>query len=85
MSLMSLGLSLDSDPEWHTYFNKWMTCVIMYDESQRQGQRLYNALCQVDQDMAGRIVGTEFDPFYEDARRAACVQRVYTLWKERQT
>lgn len=85
MSIMQLGLSLDSDPEWHKYFNKWMTCLIGYmDESQRRGQRLYNALHELDADMARKIAGTEFDPFHNDAMRAACVQRVYTLWKERE-
>lgn len=50
---------------------------------ERAGQRAYNDLATTDPELAARIVGTEHDPFYDDARLAAFHRRVAELRQHR--
>lgn len=47
--------------------------------SQRRGQRAFNDLHASDPAIAEQIVGTEFDPFYDDTRLQAFYGRVTEL------
>jgi hypothetical protein len=48
-------------------------------ESQREGQRAFNALVESEPHLAAQIRGTVYDPFYDDARLGRFHARVAEL------
>ena len=56
--------SQDQKPRLIDFYEKY----IEYDKKhpkQRKGQKLYNTLHEIDPTLARKIVGTQFDPFYD--------------------
>ncbi len=50
--------------------------------TQRAGQAAYNALAVAHPEIAALILGTDADPFYDDARLPRFYQRVQELLTE---
>lgn len=48
----------------------------------RRGQHAYNMLYDIRPDLARRINGTEFDPFYMDSKLPAFELWLYQHWED---
>lgn len=61
------------------------TRVLINDHGQREGQAAFNALFLVRPDIANKIRGTEYDPYYEDERLDSFyikLREYSSAWKE---
>lgn len=52
----------------------------MYRDEQREGQHAFNVLSKTRKDIADKIHGTEFDPFYDDSVIDVFWQAVQEHW-----
>lgn len=50
------------------------------DPPYRRGQFLYNELKRVNPDLATKILGTRFDPFYDDERIYDALAHIILWW-----
>jgi hypothetical protein len=67
-------------------FEKWSILVCEYRRhgcgSIRLGQAGFNALHDIDKELAEKIVGTNQDPYYDDEKVDALIEFLSNEWKQ---
>ena len=59
------------------FVKKWNERLTDYDLDERKGQAAFNALHELDPDLANALRGSKHDPFFQDERLPEFLKEVF--------